>query len=59
MKAGNNFKIPKQIKRICARFTDKAQRAVYKDMMIDAQLAFERAKKEALKQKRTSGDSEE
>lgn len=54
-----SFKMKKELKRLCANFTDPVARGVYKRMMMDAQVSYERAKKESLKQKRNSGDSEE
>ena len=57
MKASSGFKLNKEIKRVLATFTDRHERGEYIRAMISAQLAYEKAKREAFKMKRVdSGD---
>jgi hypothetical protein len=59
MKAGSNFKMDKEVKRVAATIIDSTTRGEYKRTMIDAQLAFEKAKRDAMKQKRNDGGGDE
>ena len=51
MKATSSFKLKKETKRMIAT-VDIDRRHLIKNMMISAQLAFEQAKRESLKQNR-------
>lgn len=53
MKASSSFKLKKETKRVLAT-VDPDRRHLIKNMMISAQLAFEQAKRETLKQNRTN-----
>ena len=56
MKATNSFNMKKETKRMLAS-VDTDRRSLIKNMMISAQLAFEKAKRESSKQsKNVSGD---
>lgn len=56
MKATSSFNMKKETKRMLAT-VDSGRRHLIKDMMIAAQLAFEKAKRESVKQsKNVSGD---
>ncbi len=59
MKAGSNFKMEKEVKRVAATFTDSSLRGEYKRAMISAQLAFEKAKRDAMRQKRIDAGGDE
>ncbi len=52
MKSGNNFKMPKEVKRVASTIIDSSARGEFKRLMINAQLAYEKAKRDAMKQKR-------
>ena len=39
MKRDKNFKLSKSTKRVLARYTDPVQRGLYKNAMIDAEIA--------------------
>lgn len=58
MNTNGSFKMSKQIKRMTATFTNLEQRSTYKKLMINAQTAFEKAKRESGKQKRNDGGEE-
>lgn len=58
MKASSSFKLKKETKRVLAT-VDQDRRHVIKNMMISAQLAFEQAKRETLKQNRNNGGGDE
>lgn len=58
MNAGSSFKMNKEVKRVAATIADSIERGEYKRIMIDAQLAFEKAKRESFKQKRNDGGEE-
>ncbi len=58
MKPTSSFKMDKETKRIYATLL-APQKYEYKSRMIDAQLAFEKAKRDALKTKRNDAASEE
>jgi hypothetical protein len=58
MNAGSSFKMDKETKRVTATIVDPSKRGEYKRRMIDAQLAFEKAKRETFKQKRNDGGEE-
>lgn len=56
MKATNSFNMKKETKRMLAS-VDMDRRSLIKNMMISAQLSFEKAKRDSLKQsKNVSGD---
>ena len=56
MKATNSFNMKKETKRMLAS-VDSDRRGLIKNMMISAQLAFEKAKRETSKQsKNVSGE---
>lgn len=56
MKATNSFNMKKETKRMLAT-VDMDRRSLIKNMMISAQLSFEKAKRDSLKQsKNVSGD---
>lgn len=59
MNAGSNFKMDKESKRVAATFIDSIARGEYKRLMISAQLSFEKAKRDAMKQKRNDSSGEE
>lgn len=50
MKADKNFRLEKTTKRIMGSILDKAERKVFKEAMIGAQLAYEANKKKAPRQ---------
>ena len=58
MNAGSSFKMDKEVKRVAATIVDPVKRSEYKRTMINAQLAFEKAKRETFKQKRNDGGEE-
>ena len=55
LKSTSTFKLSKQTKRFMARIVDDDQRAIFKQVMIQAQLAAEEAKKQNSK----SGNNKE
>ena len=57
MKATNSFNMKKETKRMLAT-CDSDRRGLVRNMMIAAQLAFEKAKRETSKQSRSSGGEE-
>lgn len=59
MKTSSNFKMKKEMKRGLATFTDPARRSVYKELMVDAWVSFEKAKREALRSKRNNNEAGE
>jgi len=58
MKTNNTFKMDKEVKRAAATIVDSERRGVYKRLMIDALVSFEKGRKESFKQKRNDGGSE-
>ena len=52
MKTNGTFKMSKEVKRAAATIVDPHERSIYKRMMIDALVSFERAKRESGKPKR-------
>lgn len=58
MKPSSAFKMDKETKRVAATFVDPERRGAYKNIMISAQLAFEKGKRESGKQKRNDGGEE-
>jgi hypothetical protein len=58
MKASSNFKINKETKRVLATFIDRHERGEYLRTMVGAQLAYEKAKREAFKMKRVDSGEE-
>ena len=58
MRASSNFKIDKETKRILATIIDPHQRGEYVRAMVGAQLAYEKAKREAFKMKRVDSGEE-
>lgn len=59
MKTGSTFKMKKEMKRILATYVDKERRGVYKNMMTEAWIAFEKAKRESLRSKRNNNEAGE
>jgi intein-encoded DNA endonuclease-like protein len=59
MRASSNFKINKETKRVLATIIDPHQRGEYVRAMVDAQLSYEKAKRDAMRQKRNDGGSDE
>lgn len=59
MKAGSNFKMDKETKRVAATFTDSTLRGEYKRAMVSAQLAYEKAKRDSMRQKRVDAGGDE
>jgi len=58
MKTNSSFKMDKEFKRILPTI-DKDKRPVFKQMFISCQVAFEQARRDALRQKRSdTGDSD-
>ena len=49
LKPNSTFKLSKQTKRFMATIVDDKQRAIFKQVMIQAQLAAEEAKKQNMK----------
>lgn len=49
LKPNSTFKLSKQTKRFMTRIVDDNQRAIFKQVMIQAQLAAEEAKKQNTK----------
>jgi hypothetical protein len=58
MRASSNFKIDKETKRVLATIIDPHQRGEYIRTMVGAQLAYEKAKREAFKMKRVDSGEE-
>jgi hypothetical protein len=58
MKATNSFNMKKETKRMLAN-CDTGRRSLVKNMMIAAQLAFEKAKRETAKQSRNNNSGDE
>jgi len=52
MKTNGTFKMDKEVKRVAAMIVDPEQRGVYKRLMIDALVSFEKARRESSKSKR-------
>lgn len=57
MKATNSFNMKKETKRMLAT-CDIDKRGLVRNMMISAQLAFEKARRETAKQSRNTGGEE-
>ena len=57
MKTGSSFNMKKETKRMLAT-VDSSRRGTIKSMMIAAQTAFEKAKRESTKQSRNTGGDE-
>ena len=58
MKTNGTFKMSKEVKRAAATIVDPEQRGVYKRLMIDALVSFEKARRESGKSKRNdSGEA--
>ena len=58
MKATSSFNMDKEVKRILATM-EPSKRSEYKNRMINAQLAFEQAKRDALRTKRNDSSGDE
>lgn len=59
LKPTSTFKLSKQTKRFMARIVDDNQRAIFKQVMIQAQLAAEEAKKQNMKSSKSGKDKSE
>jgi hypothetical protein len=58
MKTNSTFNMDKEVKRLAATIINPERRGFYKRMMIDAQVSFEKARRESVKQKRNEGGEE-
>ena len=59
LKPTSTFKLSKQTKRFMTRIVDDKQRAIFKQVMIQAQLAAEEAKKQNMKSSKPGKDKSE
>lgn len=59
LKPNSTFKLSKQTKRFMTRIVDDNQRAIFKQVMIQAQLAAEEAKKQNMKSSKPGKDKPE
>jgi len=57
MKATSTFKMDKEIKRQLSTL-DQDRRSLFKNLMINAQLSFEQAKRQSLKSKNSNDSGE-
>jgi hypothetical protein len=58
MKTNSSFNMNKEVKRVAATIIDPERRGFYKRLMIEAQVAFEKARRESVKQKRNDSGEE-
>lgn len=58
MKTNDTFKMDKEVKRAAATIIDPVQRGEFKRIMKDAQISFEKARRESGKPKRNDGGTE-
>lgn len=58
MKRDKNFRISQQVKRTMATFSDAGRRAIFKNMMIDAQIIAQTPQKKDIAKKQVIGGIE-